>query len=630
MTDEEVLDQISALVAHIPGRDPDPLPAGALIEEIEAWLDDDRQWSRGGQQHWRSLLGDLVHAIAFLESLATGADQIELKNLRERVKHLRRDFSRSGEPEAVVRRQLNRIVTSLRQRLAADSLIESAWRRAVAWARSEDRALESAIQAIHDLADIRGQDAKDTFSRLNRVLADSALEIAYLRGEPRPEDLHSQAGEDAAGRLELGVKVVVGPPAQATGVVWLEYLQAHLWHPYDLELGPRAKLYEADYLRSLLTSAPSDPRLPDDLVAKDDDGVIDSVWFGAHAEISPEIAQPTGVFLRLDLPEMPRTRLLSEARAIAEFLTGYASLFDSNEAGWVLSESHLVRGWVQSSSAASLNADLWRTEERRDITAYHLARRADVIGNHIPFPSNQLREAGNLLVWRRHAAASDSRAQIVFHDRVIEQVCGWAGLADPERFVTEWLRPMWVVTQIRHSVLVAYYNARDRLPEGARNLTRQIEVGVSRPAHASPNFRARINLKVLLEHLDELVHLSAGAPRVTRQLFDLQARLATKVSVDRWITEIEERFDRKAAVLRRTRNALVHGGPFTPRAVAYSSDIAMGLTNHALTPAVDFMLDGRDTMDAFLDQRDSAVKAATELRAGTPATGALFSEDASS
>ena len=54
----------------------------------------------------------------------------------------------------------------------------------------------------------------------------------------------------------------------------------------------------------------------------------------------------------------------------------------------------------------------------------------------------------------------------------------------------------------------------------------------------------------------------------------------------------------------------------------------MGLSNHALTPAVDFMLDDRDLMDAFLDQRDSALRVASELRAGAPAAQALFYDDA--
>jgi hypothetical protein len=627
LTDDDVVDRISHCVADVASSDPDPLPVGALLEELEAWLDDDRQWARGGHQHWRALLGDLSDAIAFLEKLATGADQMALAEIRARVRQLRGDFSKGKEPEEVVRRQLKRTASALRQRLAADSIIESAWRRSVAWTRSEDRDLRSAIQAIHDLADIRGQDAKDTFSRLNQVLADSGFEIARLRGEAIPEDLHARAGVDPATKLDLGGRMVVGTPAHATGVVWLEFLQAHLWQPFTLELGTRAKLYEADFLRSLMTGNPRDARLPDDLQATDERPTVDSVWFGTYRDSSPEDANPSSVYMRLELSEMPRTRLLSEARAIADFLTGYASLFDSNEASWVLSESHLVRGWVQSSSATSTNTDAWRSEEHRDVTSYHLARRAEAIAANIPFPSNQLREAGNLLVWRRQAASSDARAQIVFHDRVIEQVCGWAGLASPERFVADWLRPMWVETQIRHVVVSAYQSARDQLPDTARGLVRKIETESSRPPYTPPSFRGGINLKVFLEHLDELAELSAAGPWRSRQLLDLQARLGSKPAVGEWIEGIEERFDRKAAVLKRTRNALVHGGPYTPRAVAYASDIAMGLSNHALTPAVDFMLDGRDPLDAFLDQRDFALRVASSLRSGVPATEALFYDD---
>jgi hypothetical protein len=181
---------------------------------------------------------------------------------------------------------------------------------------------------------------------------------------------------------------------------------------------------------------------------------------------------------------------------------------------------------------------------------------------------------------------------------------------------------------MRSSVVVAYLNARDRLPGTARALASELEVGPRRPDHASPNFQAGFNVRLFLEHLDELVQLSSGSPWLPRQLVDLQARLASRESVSDWIAAFEKEFDRKIAVLRRTRNALVHGGPFTPRAVSYASDIAMDLTNHALTPAVDFMLDDSDPIDAFLDQRDLNLRIAGELRAGTPAKEALFFDDA--
>lgn len=621
LTDDETLDRLHDLVVQVSVVKDDTLPLGALLDELEAWLQDDRQWHRGGHQHWRSLLDDVVSAIGAVVRLTAGVDQEALAELQGRIRRLKVAFKKEEGAEEVVRRQLVRVATDLRSQVTADSLIESAWRRAIEWARSGKHDAAAAVQAIHDLAAMRGQDAKHTFDRLKAVLADSGPEIAYLRGESRPEDLYAPAGTDATERLELAVSVVRGPAEQATGVVWLEFLQAHLWYPYTLELGP-VTLYEAGYLRSLLAGASDDARLPADLLGKGS-GALDTIWFGAHESAVHSDEEPNSVYVRLELSAMPRTRLLSEARSIAEFLAAYASLRAGHDAGWVLGESHLVRGWIQTSSAETLNADAWRLEENRDTTAYYLACRSAALGTHIPFPGNRLREAGNLLVWQRRAAANDSRAQIVFHDRVIEQVCGWAGLSNPERFVSEWLKPTWVYSRLWNDVFATCLNTTDRLPDTARDIVNRIRVGHERPPHAPPNFRSAVNLKIFLEELDDLVRLSASSP--LRQLIALQTKLASRTAMDQWITDLENSFDRKTAVLRRTRNSLVHGGPFTPRTVEYASDIAIGLSSHALRPAVDFMLDDQDPVDAFLDRRDTMLKTATDLRRGVPAAKALFS-----
>lgn len=621
LTDDEVLDRLRDLLAQGSDATTDSLPLGALLDELDGWLEDDRQWHRGGHQHWRSLLDDLTSAISAVLRLSAGEEQEALGELQERSKRLRGTFRKDENAEEVVRRQLLRFASELRVALTSDSLIESAWRRAVAWVQSGKSDVEAAIRVMHDLADMRGQDAKHTFDRLLAVLADSGPEIAQLRGEPWPEDPHAPAGADKAQRLELAVGVVRGPAAQATGVVWLEFLQAHLWYPYTLELGS-VTLYEASYLRSLLAQSPDDSRLPADLLGKGP-SAVDTIWFKAYEEAMHGDDEPNSVYVRLELSQMPRTRLLSEARSIAGFLAAYASLYAGEQIGWVLGESHLVRGWIQTSSATSLNAYEWRLEENRDATAYYLARRSEALSSHIPLPNNRLKEAGNLLVWYGRAAASDSRAQIVFHNRVIEQVCGWAGMSNPERFVSEWLKPTWVYSRIWDEVLVTCLNTLDRLPETARDAVQRVREGPLRRDHSPPNFRSAVNLKVFLQELDAIADLSTSSP--IRQLVGLQAKLASRTAVDHWIRNLEDSFDRKTAVLRRTRNALMHGGPFTPRTVEYASGMAMGLSSHALMPAVDFMLDDKDPVDAFLARRDSTLKTAADLRRGVRAVEAMFS-----
>src|ERR1035437_5482318 len=87
-----------------------------------------------------------------------------------------------------------------------------------------------------------------------------------------------------------------------------------------------------------------------------------------------------------------------------------------------------------------------------DVTAMELARHAEALGRHLPLRTTELCMAGRLLVWLRQAGASDNPAQVVLCDRVIERVCGWAGIAKPWRFTEDSLKPEWIYNRIRNSI----------------------------------------------------------------------------------------------------------------------------------------------------------------------------------
>lgn len=257
------------------------------------------------------------------------------------------------------------------------------------------------------------------------------------------------------------------------------------------------------------------------------------------------------------------------------------------------------------------------------MTATHLLRRADALGRHLPLRDPQLETAGRLLTWLRRLSASDNPAQLVLCERVIEQVCGWAGVSQPPRFVHDYLRPDWVYQQVRSEVSNCYWAFWSEV-HGQHPLRDQIETTHGGQSAGGAHLLPSINLRRVLELLDELVDLAlAGSPANVR-LARLQARAGDRAMMGAWLDELFGEFDRRNARLRRTRNALMHGGPIVTGTVDNVSQFAVALAHYTLGRAVDLLLDGRDVVDGFLDEQQQQHRCIAQLREGRPPSEVLF------
>jgi hypothetical protein len=261
-------------------------------------------------------------------------------------------------------------------------------------------------------------------------------------------------------------------------------------------------------------------------------------------------------------------------------------------------------------------------QRRSDITATHLARHAEDLARHLPLRTTELRMAGRLMVWLRQTGASDIPAQVVLCDRVIEQVCGWAGIAQPWRFIEASLRPEWIHDRIRTYILRSYHQLRFS-PLGQHDLWQVIEPNEPEPPHAPRNWIGPTNLKAILENIDELVELAEGLDQGIA-IQRLRERIADRDSVRAWLDELSAEFDRRNARLRRTRNALMHGGPITVDTVNHVSEFSMSLAYLAIGPAVNLLLEDRDLVDGFLDNSAEITRCFARLLEGVPMSEALF------
>jgi hypothetical protein len=64
----------------------------------------------------------------------------------------------------------------------------------------------------------------------------------------------------------------------------------------------------------------------------------------------------------------------------------------------------------------------------------------------------------------------------------------------------------------------------------------------------------------VLEHIDDLIEIAPDSSEASVRFRELKQRTADRTAVKKWLDDLGEKFDKNNARLRRTRNALMHGG----------------------------------------------------------------------
>lgn len=618
---------IGVLERNRDGRSSAELHFSFALGELDAWLDDDRQWRSGQSKHWKSLLDDLGEGLSFLASLSEGGVQDELNRARAELRVLRGEFRGDEETsDESLRRRLRRLSASARAVALNPDLLLSAWRRIAVWSTEDDERADRGVAAIADLVDLHGHDGEQQLKTARSVLADSGWVIADLRGDPLPDPPTRRAGLSAHERLELADSVLVRPAPRSSGVVWLEFLQADLRWPPTLELGSAVSLYRESFLRSMIHQASSDDRIPAEL--RDLNGTDLPIWLDAFdpeeaTRADHSVQGDPRVFLRVDLGEMPEAHLLRAARETADFLPAFASLYANNHDVWIRSKSYYILGIVSSTHAFSFDEGKARDALYHDTTATYLAEHAELLGRHLPLRDPRLSDASRLLVWLRRATGSDDPTQLILCERVIEQVCGWAGVSQPSRFVADSLRPGWVYQQMRRAIENGYWQLW-QATRADHPLQDRIETQTERRQHSAGNEMPSIDLKEILDNVSELAESAPEGSAAKVGLTRLAERTSDARAASRWIDELFEDFDRRNARLRRTRNALMHGGPIVTDTVENVARFGVTLAHHAIGAATDLLLNENDLIDGFLDRQQRHERCFERLRSGTPASEALF------
>lgn len=614
---------VKALAA---GKQDEPWPEHLLLrdalDELTRWLADDHQWgARGSGPHWLSLLRDLRDAIGDLGPSARSALGVELALAT--LEQAATEFS--GKPQVkdtALRKRLTDCATQLTQWADQPSMLLAAWDDLLACA--EDReAAPAAARGFLSLAGWTGHDVSSYVREITRALdGEGTMRIDGELVSP-PMDTPLQE------RLDAARSAVEVQPARASLTVWLRFRLAQIRWPPVISIGEAVRIYRGDWLRSCLCGPAAHHDLPVEATGQGAEALRDFCGVEpAHVEAGGPPHDPHETpfaYIRVAVGEQLVSRTVEIARSNAEAIAALGAVYGEEPTIWRLERSYcLFDGDGEAGGSVSAEEPAW-TESvgvAEDRTGQIVLEVSERLAGHVPFRDPELEEAMSMFGWLRGARSTPPAARLVLCDRVIEAVCGWAGMRSRQAFVRDHLIPWWARTRVEF------------LP---RKVAHRLFLGPSARLPADDTFRAVWD--EIRNH--EPLGLRTHPPKVTTSTLVaevpwLLSRVSAENPLGQDLAELERRTRTGAAALEywqswrargeliearrlRSRNAIIHGGPLSATTVEQVVLFAEHLASEALITSLDAKLAGKTIAGHFGDRLARVATMERRLRDDDPA-----------
>jgi hypothetical protein len=603
-------------------NDDDVLDLVLAVADTYAWLHDPRPYRRRWhEQGWESAIADFHHAAAQVGPHLQAALSLDLATALTATTGL------PGPDPAPRRATAQAEITGLRARWADPTVLEAAWLD-VADACRDPRTPYTTIAVRRDLfwQLVRAADrnTRDLRSGLTGILEDSALGIHLVRvrlGEiPTPEPGGWPGRDDAAGldentRLDLCRRLLTASTGYGHHVVWVAFDRARL-NGVMQTVGP-ITFYRGDWVRgNLENSGPNLDQVPAELTNPDSSFDFRLLPEGDRIVLA-RVDLGSGTFT--DAPRLAAEQAQAVV-ALASFHAG--DRYWQPRPGYV----HAIDGRVTASFVKDPRDPRDRSSTF-DSTADELARLSSTLGPQLPVTDPALTEAVAALHWWQDAEQQLPLPAIVLDVRVLELVASrvttdstWYGYLHSHHAAA------WVRQQILNTLLDVVYAAVNNYAyqqvdpsehDKLETLKRQVLGSAS-------GKRFGFHLDEALAVLPTVAGTYPIHDDLGRRVRTLADQLSSPSALDSWCQDLEVRWFRALARLRRTRNALAHGGPLTPGCTDTVHGFARRLAGRALSRTLEGLLDGRSAVTAHDDFRDQADAWRAGVRHAASVHDALF------
>jgi hypothetical protein len=617
---EQVVEQLDEVLAAARREESWPqLSLPDAIEELSRWLDDERQWARTSPHNWTSLIEDAIEGIrAFGPEVQRTTEAQGICGQLEQCRTLLKADETRSDP--ALRQRLRRLVGTTQEQFRRPEVLLAAWDDLTHRVDDRDAAERSARHLIA-LAAWIGHDPKGLSEALSNRLT-GWLARAAKEPVPAPAD-----------RLTAARDLLAEPPSRAHMIVWLRFIFARVL-PGWIDIGPAVRIYRGEWIRGALDAPEPHNELPPE-------ATTDVFWLQTfcqqHDNLPDERERPVA-YVRIDVGNELLSRAVGVARDTAQALASLGSLYGAEPTLWRLDESYTcyADGQHCGSSAGPPVVESATFQERigvpQDRTAEGLEELAGQLGAHLPVRDPSIHAAVTLLGWLREARTSPPPLRLVLFDRVVEAVCGWAGIQSTSRFVRESLIPWWAYSRIRSAIesagfAVVWGGSRSSVVADSPEHAAWQEILVHPPLEISSDERRSINLRGVLTETQWLIERLPADSDAARQITKLAGRTANGKATAAWWDELCKEALRIEARRLRTRNALVHGGPLAPATVDAVATFAEHLAGEALAACIEGRLLGNDLIDYFLDRDRRIVNIRAQLKQGAKPSEALFWQD---
>jgi hypothetical protein len=545
------------------------------------------------------------------------------------LKECKTAFSGDRAPtDPSLRRRLSRAVDEIAARANTAEILDAAWsdleRRALA---AEDA--EPEARHLLSLAAWLGHDVESLTNAVTRELTGpEAIRAAGALFPPQPDDIRTLQERFDQIRALLQI-----PPWRAETIVWLRFRLAKVdWPDAGLpviEIGNQVCIYDSNWLRGCMSHPQPHHNLPPEILNADN-WMLRS-FYGVTNDDPSFVDDPPEspvAYIRIVLDDELGAHAVEIARSNAEAIAALGALRGTASDVWRLDESYvmLAHGREGGSSApASVEEPTW-TERRavlEDRTSRIIRELAEQLSGHVPIRDPEMERAATLLGWLRGARLSPAPLRLVLCDRVVEAVCGWAGIAKPDDFARQHLIPWWAYARMRETIA----NAAMTLFWSRRPGDPNAEIWDEILAHEPLEIRQHpltMSLRGVVTEVDWLLARVPEDGPLRKDLLALKRRTVTGQATNRWWDETCVHATRIERRRQRTRNALMHGGPQTPATVDSVVAFAEHIAVDALYASLEGKLLGQDLIDYFLDRRKQVADMRSRLRRGDPPGDVLF------
>ncbi len=601
-----------------------------LLDELAEWLDDDRQWLSPYRDQWSMLLADLTKAHE-AAGARLGAHLDERAEDWEEVASCKAALGRGRQnqpPDPSLRRRLRRATAELRLQVLAAAALEAAFEDLIE--TTDHLGAWRAAVGLRDLADAQGLESDRLVKSLADLLEDEVAAVKAARGEPLDhDDLRRSAGLSPEERVSLCRSRLRRTPRRVDAVVWLHYVLAPM-RPGRIDLGGVVQIFSAGWLRDAIAAGED---LPVEMGEDPADSEVARLA-GVGRERGDGREEVPEALIRVALGEVATDEAMQLARETAELVLSLAVLLGSDPTIWLPSESY-DRYYDGRWSGGSSHAWPVRTlslAHHDALESEEMVRFAEEWGEtlppHLPPRSPEMRQMARLALWLRRSRESWDPGRIVLGGRVLEQVAGWAGVADRHRFAREFLRLSWALRRIYleidncwRAIWADHESFETALLPGA---WAEVAAEPALGYEELPDGRHSFNRRGVLEKAEFLQERTKPGSAPFERLGRLREQTRDGRATLGWIKRLEKDFDTFAEREQRIRNALVHGGAvgeMLPESVVFFIDWLAGDALHA---AIEGTLAGEDLVDHFLDYREEHEARRRRMSEGVTPSDALF------